>query len=127
MYGFRRARHSWYTGHCARVTGPLDNDRVSMLAADSTRQPCASSDIYGLRMCRGLCRNPAIPTRITGNYSVSLCVTCRRLDVRQGRMDIGSPYHLLCFGIAPSDSGPRFDTVEVRSSSLLVPTISITK
>ena len=38
-------------------------------------------------------------------------------------MDIGSPYHLRSLGVAPSDSGLRFDTVEVRSSSLLVPTI----
>jgi hypothetical protein len=72
-------------------------------------------------LCRCLCRNPAILTRIAGDYSVSLCVTCRRHDVRQGRMDIGSQYHLLSFRVAPSDSGPRFDTVEVRSSSLLVP------
>jgi hypothetical protein len=39
--------------------------------------------------------------------------------VRQGGMDIGSPYHLLCFGIAPSDSGPRFDTVVVSSTAFL--------
>ena len=78
-------------------------------------------------LCRGLCRNPAILTGIARDYSVSFCVTCQRHDVCQGRMDIGSPYHLLSFRVAPSDSGSRFDTVEVRSSSLLVPTISITK
>ena len=39
--------------------------------------------------------------------------------MRQKRMDIGSPYHLLLFGAAESDSGLRFDTVEVRSSRIL--------
>ena len=47
--------------------------------------------------------------------------------MRQRRTDIGFPYHLLSFGIAPSDPGPRFDTVEVSGSNPLVPTISFNK
>jgi hypothetical protein len=43
--------------------------------------------------------------------------------MRQTRINTALPYHLRFLDVALSESGPRFDTVEVRSSSLLVPTI----
>jgi hypothetical protein len=42
----------------------------------------------------------------------------------QSRMNTASQCYSDFFGVAPSRTGSRFDTVEVRSSSLLVPTIS---
>ena len=44
--------------------------------------------------------------------------------MRRTRMDTASTYHSGSFVVASSRTGSRFDTVEVRSSSLLVPTIS---
>jgi hypothetical protein len=38
-------------------------------------------------------------------------------------MNTACKYHSDFFGVASSRTGSRFDTVEVRSSSLLVPTI----
>ena len=43
--------------------------------------------------------------------------------MRQARMNTAPNYHSRFFGVASSRTGSRFDTVEVRSSSLLVPTI----
>ena len=43
-----------------------------------TRVQCPPSQADAARdLCRGLCRNPAIHTRVGGSLSVSLSVTCR--------------------------------------------------
>ena len=44
--------------------------------------------------------------------------------MRRARMNTARDCHSDFFGVASSLRGSRFDTVEVRSSSLLVPTIS---
>ncbi len=44
--------------------------------------------------------------------------------MRRTSMNIAPPCYSGFFGVASSRTGERFDTVEVRSSSLLVPTIS---
>jgi hypothetical protein len=44
--------------------------------------------------------------------------------MRRTLMDTARKHHSTLFGVASSLTGARFDTVEVRSSSLLVPTIS---
>jgi hypothetical protein len=43
--------------------------------------------------------------------------------MRRTLMDTARKHHSTFFGVASSLTGARFDTVEVRSSSLLVPTI----
>ena len=74
-------------------------------------------------LCRDLCRNPAIPTRIEPCRSLSLGCTCGAGKRRLARMNAAPGYHSGFFGVASSRTGSRFDTVEVAGSSPVVPTI----
>src|SRR5215467_8026947 len=75
-------------------------------------------------LCRGLCRNPAIPARPTPSLLVSLGNRRETANTQKTQVNTAFPYHLSSLSIVRLHIGQRIDTVEVRSSSLLVPTIS---
>ena len=55
-------------------------------------------------LCRGLCRNPAIPAGVWPLLAVSFRYTRKAVNVRETRMNTASPCHLVFFGFAPSES-----------------------
>jgi len=83
------------------------------------------ADRHNRILCRNLCRNPPILAHIPPVRSVSLRITFEAGNLDRTRMNTGSRCYSRFFGVAPSSTGERFDTVEVRSSSLLVPTITL--
>jgi hypothetical protein len=76
-------------------------------------------------LCRELWRNPAIPTHICWCLTLSLSNTVTDGCTRRTRINTAVQYHWDFFGVPSSSTDEGFDTVEVRSSSLLVPTISL--
>jgi hypothetical protein len=64
-------------------------------------------------LCRGLCRNAGVPARVARGHSVSVALIYVIENPRRTRMDIAFFYGLSFFGVAPSRTGLRFDTVEV--------------
>jgi len=75
-------------------------------------------------LCRSLCRNPAIPAPVGRCRVMSLHSVNTRAKVPQRGMNIAFSYHSVSLLVATLRTGQGIDTVEVRSSSLLVPTIS---
>src|SRR5215467_14004934 len=74
-------------------------------------------------LCRDLCRNPRIPAGIPLCRRVSLGNRRETAKTLQARTNTALPYHLSSLSIVRLHIGQGIDTVEVRSSSLLVPTI----
>src|SRR5580692_315627 len=78
------------------------------------------------RCVRDLCRNPRLPARLMWCRVLSLGYTSTAPKTRQTLMNTARSYHSAFFGIMSPRTGARFDVVEVRSSSHLVPTIFLT-
>jgi len=75
-------------------------------------------------LCRGLCRNPAIPARPTPSLLVSLGNTRETANTQKTHVNTAFPYHLSSLSIVRLHIGQGIDTVEVWGSSPHVPTIS---
>ena len=75
-------------------------------------------------LCRGLCRNPSIPTGIGPSRCLSLDNRLSTVKTHPARIKTASSYHSAFFGVASSRTVSRFDTVEVWGSSPHGPTTS---
>jgi hypothetical protein len=75
-----------------------------------------------LALCRSLCRNHSIPTRLGGCRGVSLEVKYGSGTESQTRMDSALAYHCDFFGITRSSSGSRIRDQGVGGSNPLSPT-----
>ena len=73
-------------------------------------------------LCRGLCRNPAIPTGIGSCRWLSRGHRQTGVKTRGTRINAGFLYYSDFFSVAPSRTGFGFDTVEVCGSSPHGPT-----
>jgi len=54
-------------------------------------------------LCRGLCRNPAIPTAVGLLHPLSLSHTRKAVNMLETRMNTACLYHLEFFGVSPLD------------------------
>src|SRR5271166_4407225 len=81
------------------------------------------SRCFLVHLCRGLCRNPAIPADVCQCRRVFFRRTCEAAMRGQNRINTACAYRWVSLGIVRFHIGQGIDTVEVRGSSPLVPTI----
>ena len=55
------------------------------------------------RLCRSLCRNPAIPARVGPSQMVSLDDRWKTMNMRDIRINTHARYHLVSSSVLPSD------------------------
>jgi hypothetical protein len=74
--------------------------------ADRPAKGSQRASVSAPALCRGLCRNPAIPARIGPLLAVSLGHTQKAANMRETRMNTASPYHLVSSGFFWSNVAP---------------------
>jgi hypothetical protein len=109
------------------LPGAPRRNRLRAVAAVPNFVPTPPIRSLSENLCRGLCRNPAIPTHIGRLQLISLCHKQEARKMRRTRINRASLCHSDFFGVASSRTVSRFDTVEVCGSSPHGPTIHLTE
>jgi hypothetical protein len=120
-----RHRFRGVTGRTTFAVHARRADTAGRARAPGCGVPLSASTQAGCSvLCRWLCRNPAIPAGIPLGQWVSLGNGSEIVSMQRTRMNTGVSHHSGSLSIVPLHIGQGIDTVEVRGSSPLVPTIS---